>query len=138
MDSGPIPILPTSKPARAVYGYIGVDHTDEAVIDRLHDQLADHAREEGMNLAEVFVDRCVPPGRLVRPGLSVLLDTVLRARGDVLVIDVDHLSSLPAVRRAIEVEIEVLGARLHTVTAPRADQHQVTPQSQPAAWRTIT
>jgi hypothetical protein len=89
-----------------------------------------------MSLAEVFVDRCVPPGRLVRPGLSVLLDTVLRAGGDVLVIDIDHLSSLPPVRRAIEVEIEVLGARLHTVTAPRADQHQVNPQTPPGARRT--
>jgi hypothetical protein len=117
VDSGPTPAPPTSEPARTVYGYISVEHTDEVVIDRLHDQLTDHAHTEGMSLAEIFVDRCMPPGRLARPGLNVLLDTVMRSGGDVLVIDIDHLSSLPAVRRAIEVEIEFLGARLHTVTA---------------------
>ena len=41
--------------------HISVDHTDETVIDRLHDQLTDHARTEGMTLADIFVDRCVPP-----------------------------------------------------------------------------
>ncbi|WP_322750891.1 MULTISPECIES: recombinase family protein [unclassified Frankia] len=105
-------------------------------LNRLHAQLTDHARTEGMSLAEVFVDRCVPPGRLVRPGLNVLLDTVLRTGGDVLVLDADHLSSLPAVRRAIEVEIEVLGARLHTVTAPGTDQRHAKPWTPPGAWPT--
>ncbi|ADP78954.1 recombinase family protein [Pseudofrankia inefficax] len=137
MDTGPIPNHPTSEPVRTVYGYISVEHTDEAVIERLRTRLTEHARAVGMSLTEIFIDRCVPPGRVVRPGLNVLLDTILRSGGDVLVIEVDHLSSLPAVRRAIEVEIEVLGARLHTATAPKAGEHQVGPQTRPVARRTI-
>jgi hypothetical protein len=70
-------------------------------------------------LAEIFVDRCTPPGRIVRPGLTVLLEAVMRSEAcGVLVVSLDHLSPMPAVRQAIEVEIEVLGARILTTTAP--------------------
>ncbi|ABD12249.1 hypothetical protein CcI156_05800 [Frankia sp. CcI156] len=103
--------------ARTVYGYISSEHADEAEIDRLHDQLTAHAQAEGLALAEIFVDRSIPPGRIVRPGLTVLLEAVMRSEAaGVLVASLDHLSPLPAVRQAIEVEIEVLGARVLTVT----------------------
>ncbi|MBL7499782.1 recombinase family protein [Frankia sp. CNm7] len=122
------------EPAKVVYGYISLEHADEAEIDRLHDQLARHARAEGLALAEVFVDRCVPPGRIVRPGLTVLLETVRRSEASgVLVMDVDHLSPLPAVRRAIEVEVETLGAQVFTATAPPAGHSQADPRTRAAS-----
>jgi len=100
-----------------VYGYIRSEQGDESEIDRLHDQLTAHAQAEGLALAEIFVDRSIPPGRIVRPGLTVLLEAVMRSDASgVLVANLDHLSPLPAVRQAIEVEIEVLGARVLTVT----------------------
>ncbi len=105
--------------ARTVYGYISSEHADEAEIDRLYDQLTAHAQAEGLALAlaEIFVDRSIPPGRIVRPGLTVLLEAVMRSEAcGVLVANLDHLSPLPAVRQAIEVEIEVLGARVLTVS----------------------
>lgn len=110
-----------TRTRNTVYGYISLEHADETQISRLHDQLTDHARAEGLALAEIFVDRCMPPGRIVRPGLTVLLDAIVRADGaSVLVASLDHLSSLPAVRRAIEVQIEVLGAHVLTAAAPEA------------------
>ena len=118
---------------RTVYGYISTGHADEAEIERLHDQLTQHARAKGLTLAEIFVDRRMPPGRIIRPGLTVLLDAVIRSEAaGVLVADLDHLSSLPAVRRAIEVQIEILGAELLT-TAARPDVAVATsPQTAPA------
>jgi hypothetical protein len=129
--SGRPPTPADCEPAR-VYGYISSEHADEAEIDRLHDQLTAHAQAEGLALAEIFVDRCMPPGRIVRPGLTVLLEAVMRAEAaGVLVISADHLSPLPAVRRAIEVEIEVLGARVLTTTAPSTTS-DTTPQAIPS------
>lgn len=131
--SGHPPSPADCEPVRTVYGYISSEHTDEAEIDRLHDQLTAHARAEGLALAEIFVDRCMPPGRIVRPGLTVLLEAVMRSEASgVLVVSADHLSPVPAVRRAIEVEIEVLGARLLTTTAQPTPDKAATPSASPA------
>ncbi|WP_462186620.1 MULTISPECIES: recombinase family protein [unclassified Frankia] len=106
---------------QTIYGYICIEHADEAEIDRLDDQLTAHARAEGLALAEIFVDRCMPPGRIVRPGLTVLLEAVKRSEvAGVLVVSLDHLSPLPAVRQAIEVEIEGLGGRVIYLSEPSA------------------
>jgi hypothetical protein len=115
---------------RTVYGYISSEHADEAEIDRLHDQLTQHASAEGLTLAEIFVDRSMPPGRIIRPGLTVLLDAVIRSEAaGVLVANLDHLSSLPAVRRAIEVQIEILGAELLTTATQPGGTDATGPQT---------
>lgn len=94
-----------------VYGYLSLDHDDEAEVTALHERLTAHARAEGLALAEVYVDRNIAPGRIVRPGLTVLLDAVMRTEGcAVLVVSPQHLSPMEPVRRAIEVEIQLLGA----------------------------
>jgi hypothetical protein len=133
--SGRPPTPADCEPAGTVYGYISSGHADEAEIDRLHDQLTAHAESEGLALAEIFVDRGIRPGRTVRPGLTVLLEADMRSEASgVLVANLDHLSPLPAVRRAIEVEIEVLGARRNISTARAAGLHIVEALSLAAAY----
>jgi len=110
-----------------VYGYIRLEDEDEAEVDRLHDLLSAHAAAGGQALADVFVDRSMPPGQLIRPGLTLLLDAVRGAdAATVIVPDLDHLSSLLAARRAIEAEISEAGARL-IATAAAGDGVQAQP-----------
>jgi hypothetical protein len=53
---------------------------------------------------------------------------VLRTEGcGVLVVNPEHLSPSPPVRRAIEVEIDVLGSRVLTVTATAPVEGAATP-----------
>ncbi|EFC79669.1 hypothetical protein FrEUN1fDRAFT_7206 [Parafrankia sp. EUN1f] len=96
---------------RTVYGYISLEGDDESAIERVHDLLTAHAQAEGLALKEIIVDRDTPPGRIIRAGLTVLLDTLLRTEGcGVLIAGPDQLSSIPAVRRTIQRQIENLGA----------------------------
>ncbi|ESZ99805.1 hypothetical protein ThrDRAFT_04776 [Frankia casuarinae] len=70
----------------------------------------------------MFVDRNMPPGQLIRPGLTLLLDAVRRADGAIVIVpDLYHLSSLIAARRAIEAEISEAGARLIATAAAGDD-----------------
>ncbi|WP_261575740.1 hypothetical protein [Frankia gtarii] len=86
-----------------------------------------------MTLAEIFVDRNTPPARVVRAGLTVLLDAILRREDcGVLVASPDQLSTLPAVRRAIEVEIQGLGGSLLYLSAD-SEPGPVRPHQPPAA-----
>ncbi|WP_322768784.1 recombinase family protein [Frankia sp. Cr1] len=64
-----------------VFGYIRLEDGDGIEEDRLHDLLAAHATAEGLALADVFVDRHMPPARIVRPGLTELLAQLQRADG---------------------------------------------------------
>ncbi len=118
--------------SQTVYGYIRLeDDDDEAEIERLHDQLTAYAETNDLALAEVFVDRNTPAARIVRAGLTVLLDAILhREDCAVLIASPDHLSSVPAVRQAIEVEIENLGAHL-LYLPPRGEPGDVAQQSAP-------
>ncbi|WP_045877682.1 recombinase family protein [Pseudofrankia sp. DC12] len=111
-----------------VYGYIRREDDNEAEVDRLHDQLTAHAATAGWHLAEVFVDRCMPPARIVRPGLALLVDTI-RAAEDcaVLVVDDSHFSTLLPVRRAIEEEIAGTGCPVLAVAAPDSNTSPVAP-----------
>lgn len=112
-----------------VYGYVSLEDDDEAEVERLHDELTAHAEAEGMALAEIFVDRNTPPARVVRAGLTVLLDAILRQQDcGVLVASPDQLSTLPAVRRAIEVEIEGLGAELLYLSASSLSEADAPPR----------
>jgi len=56
----------TTRPT--VYGYISLQHDDEDEVTALHDQLTAYAEAEGLALAEVYVDRNVMPGQIIRPG----------------------------------------------------------------------
>ncbi len=99
-----------------MYGYISLQHDDEDETAALRDRLTVYAEAEGLALVEIYIDRNVRPGQIIRPGLTVLLDAVLRTEGcGVLVPTVNHLSPASAVRRAVEVEIELLGGRLMVV-----------------------
>ncbi|ORT46781.1 hypothetical protein KBI5_23310 [Frankia sp. KB5] len=90
-----------------------MQHDDEAEISRLHDAITVRAEAEGLALAEIYVDRNMPPGRLIRPGLTVLLERLRQHEGSWLVVPtLDHLSSWPVVRRAIEMEVQLLSARV--------------------------
>ncbi|MCM3884301.1 recombinase family protein [Frankia sp. R82] len=99
------------------YGYLSLTGDDKQEISKLHRQVTVFADAESYTLAEVYVDRNMPPGRLIRPGLSVLLDC-LRAREGccVIVPTSDHLSTWAAIRKAIEMEIQLLGGTLLIAT----------------------
>lgn len=117
-----------------VYGYICLEDDDEPRVDRLHDHLTAHAAAEGWALAEVFVDRNMPPGRIVRPGLTVLLEVVGRTDGcAVLVASLEHLSSSTPIRQAIEVEITSAGGRILAMDSPEGSALH---PAQPAEHRT--
>ncbi|KDA44536.1 recombinase family protein [Frankia sp. BMG5.23] len=104
-----------------VFGYIRLEDDDEAEEDRLHDLLVAHAVTEGLALADVYVDRHIPPARIVRPGLTELLARLQRTEGSgVLVATVDHFSTHPSVREAIEVEIGNAGGTVLVVEASGA------------------
>lgn len=104
-----------------VYGYIRLNGDDRQEEDRLHDLLAAYAAAEGLALADVFVDRHMPPARIVRPGLTELLAKLGRREGGgVLVASLDHLSPSLPVRQAIVVEIGSAGGRVLAVEAPTA------------------
>jgi hypothetical protein len=109
-----------SAPARnrraarpTVYGYIALDHDDETEIERLFDQLTDHATAEGLELVEVYVERNTQPDLIIRPALSVLLAAVVRSAGcGVLVPTPAHISPIDSVRKAIETEVELSGGTM--------------------------
>lgn len=102
-----------------VYGYIRLEDDDRDDENRLHDQLTAHAAAEGLALADVFVDRHMPPGRIVRPGLTELLARLRRTEGPaVLVTDLDHLSPSAPIRQAIESEISNAGGRVLASETP--------------------
>lgn len=107
-----------------VYGYIRLEGDDEAEVDRLHDQLTAHATAEGWHLADVFVDRTMPSARIVRPGLTRLLEAV-RATDDcaVLVADYSQFSTLPAARRAIEEELTKADCLVVSIAASAGQTH---------------
>jgi len=129
MDTHPAPSAGLQQDDRratrpTVYGYISLQHDDEDEITALHDQLTAYAKDEGLALAEIYVDRNVMPGQIIRPGLTVLLDAVVRTDGcGVLTPTANHLSSSQAVRRAIEMEIEILGGRLTVVESGSRTAH---------------
>jgi hypothetical protein len=102
-----------------VYGYISLEHDDEHEVDRLHDLMAAFARAQDMEIIETYVDRNTPTGRVVRPGLAVLLDAILHGEDSLVLIPTPgHLSTVPPVRRAIEIEIESLGGRVVPASNP--------------------
>jgi len=112
------PALPAPATTISAFGYICVQHENEDEITALHDQVANYTSANHLNLVEVYVDRNVWPGQVIRPGLTVLLDAVVRSEGCVVVVpSAAHLSPEGAIRRAVEVEIQMLGAR--TVTCVR-------------------
>ncbi|MCK9928241.1 recombinase family protein [Frankia sp. Mgl5] len=120
---------------QTVYGYVSLEDDDEVEVERLHDALTAHAKAAGLPLAEIFVDRNTPPARIVRAGLTVLLDAILRREDcGVLVASPDQLSALPAVRRAIEVEIEGLGGSLLYLSAD-SEPGSVQPSQPPGAGK---
>ncbi|CAI7977268.1 conserved hypothetical protein [Frankia sp. Hr75.2] len=104
------------------YGYICLQHDDEDEITELHDQVTAFAEAEGLALQEIYVDRNVRPGQTVRPGLTVVLDAVVRSEaGCVVVVPTGaHLSPEERVRGAMEVEIGMLGGRIVVVDSRRA------------------
>jgi len=111
-----------------VYGYIRSEGDDRHEEDRVHDQLSGYAAAEGLGLSDVFVDRHMPPARLMRPGLTALLDAIRRTDGcTVLVASLDHLSSSVPVRQAIEAEITDAGGQLLELAA--SDTRPAAPRS---------
>lgn len=96
-----------------VYGYIRLEDDDRDDEDRLHDQLEAHAAAEGLTLADVFVDRNMPPARIMRPGLTELLVKLRHTESPtVMIADLDHLSPTAPVRQAIESEINNAGGQV--------------------------
>ncbi|ABD10277.1 hypothetical protein CcI156_12590 [Frankia sp. CcI156] len=111
-----------------VFGYIRLEDDDEAEEDRFHDLLVAHAVAEGLKLADVYVDRHMPPARIMRPGLTELLARLQRPPGSgVLVVTAEHLSTSPQVRKAIEVEIGNAGGAVLVVEA--SDAHSIGPRT---------
>ncbi|CUU60613.1 hypothetical protein Ga0074812_14330 [Parafrankia irregularis] len=105
------------------YGYISLESDDETEIERLHDLLTAHAQAEGLTLSEILVDRNTPPGRIIRAGLTVILDALLRTEGcGVLIAGPHQFSSIPAVRRTIQREIESLGATVLVIPGTQTTQ----------------
>ncbi|WP_322760946.1 recombinase family protein [Frankia sp. Cr2] len=116
---------------QTAYGYISLEDDDETEVERLHDLITAFARAEGMAIGEIYVDRNMPSGRIVRSALTMLLDAVLRVEHSLIVVPTpEHLSNLQPIRRAIEVEIEGLGARVVTITG--GGTPQLPHQRQPA------
>ncbi|CAO5183443.1 Resolvase/invertase-type recombinase catalytic domain-containing protein [Frankia sp. AiPs1] len=101
----------------SAFGYIAVQHADETEIDEHLDQLTAYAEAEGFHLVEVYVDRRIIPGSLLRPALEVLITQLKQHEGArVLVPTPDHLSPAASVRTAILSHLHALGAAV-VVTA---------------------
>ncbi|WP_206442875.1 hypothetical protein [Candidatus Protofrankia californiensis] len=116
---------PAGRDGRVCYGYLSLDHDDEDEISRLHDLLSAYAHTGGLTLAETYVDRNTLPVRIIRLGLTALLDAVSRGGGcTVLIPTPAHLSPVPAVRAAITAELDTLGA--WTIIL-RAGEHPASP-----------
>ncbi len=99
------------------YGYISLANDDDDEILKLHRKITDYAEIESYVLTEIYIDRNMPPGRLIRPGLTVLLDCLRQYEGcSVVVPTVDALSTWVAIRKAIEMEIQLLGAKMVVAT----------------------
>ncbi len=95
----------------SAFGYIAVQHADEAEIEQHHDQLTSYAQDQGFHLVEIYVDRRIIPGSLLRPGLDVLITRLKEYdSAHVLVPTADHLSPATSVRTAILAHLSALGA----------------------------
>lgn len=95
----------------AAFGYIAVQHADEVRIEQFHDQLMAYAEGHGLTVVEIYVDRRVLPGSLLRPGFDTLVGDLKRySQARVLVPTADHLSPAPSVRAAFLAVLTELGA----------------------------
>ncbi|MCA1695237.1 MAG: recombinase family protein [Actinobacteria bacterium] len=101
-----------------VFGYIRSSRLDPVKVVRLTHELEEYADREGLALAYVFTDNGVSSTALVRPGFSVLLDSLSHPSAYGLVIPaVYHLSWRPAVRATLEQQIRETGAVLYVMPA---------------------
>ncbi len=97
----------------AAFGYIAVQHADEAEIEQFHDRIMACAEEHGLTIVEIYVDRRIIPGSLLRPGFDTLVGDLKRySQSRVLVPTADHLSPAPSVRAAFLAVLTELGAAL--------------------------
>jgi hypothetical protein len=93
------------------FGYIAVQHANEAEIEKHFGHLTAYAGDQGLHLIEVYVDRHVIPGNLLRPGLDVLMGELGEYKGArVLVPTAEHLSPAVGVRTAIVTHLSAPGA----------------------------
>lgn len=98
------------------YGYIRVEDADEGAIEALHDLITESSSAEGYSLKEIFVDRETAPDKIVRPGFQALSAELLVEEGArVLIVNMDHLSPLPAIRAALRAKLEALGSAVVTL-----------------------
>ncbi|ABD11747.1 hypothetical protein ThrDRAFT_01163 [Frankia casuarinae] len=112
------------------YGYFSLTAEDDDEVSRLNRQVKDYADAESYVLAEIYVDRNMPPGRLIRPALTTLLDCLRHDdRCSVIVPSADHISPWPLIRKAIAMEIQLLGAKLVVASNTAHEPPGV------AAWR---
>ncbi|MCM3920615.1 recombinase family protein [Frankia sp. AiPs1] len=103
--------MTTARPA--AFGYIAVQHADEAEIEQFHDQLMAYAESHELVVIEIYVDRRIIPGSLLRPGFDSLVGELKRhSQSRVLVPTADHLSPAPSVRAAFLAVLTELGAAL--------------------------
>jgi DNA invertase Pin-like site-specific DNA recombinase len=94
-----------------VFGYIRSSRFDLVKVARLTRELEEYAEREDLALAYVFTDNGVSSTALVRPGFSVLLDSLAHPNAYGLVIPaVYHLSWKPEVRAILEERIREVGA----------------------------
>lgn len=95
----------------AAFGYIAVQHADEAEIEQFHDELMAYAKDHTLAIVEIYVDRRIIPGSLLRPGLDILISSLKEYdSARVLVPTADHLSPADSVRTAILAHLTALRA----------------------------
>jgi hypothetical protein len=87
-------------------GYITVLDDDEAEISRLHDEVAEAAKELGLDLDEVLVERNAGPVLAERPGFERLINMLCMEEMDVVIIDWENVSSDPRVREAVRLALD--------------------------------
>ncbi|SNQ48967.1 conserved hypothetical protein [Frankia canadensis] len=101
----------------SAFGYIATQDANETEIEEHLDHLTTYAQAHRLHLIEVYVDRRIIPGSLLRPGLEVLIRELKAYEGArVLVPTADHLSPAISVRTAIVAHLSALGAAV-VVTA---------------------
>lgn len=101
--------MTTDEPA--TFGYISVQHSDKVRIEQFHDQITAYAEGHDLTIVEIYVDRRVLPGSLLRPGFDTLVGDLKRcSQARVLVPTADHLSPAPSVRAAFLAVLTELGA----------------------------
>lgn len=101
-----------------VFEYIRSSRFDPVKVARLTSKLAEYAEGEDLALAYVFTDNGVSSTALVRPGFSVLLDSLARPDAYGVVIPaVHHLSWNPEVRKRLAERIRGAGAVLYVIAS---------------------